>query len=116
MCLALPLGGCLVPDGPVQPLVAEDVLKPGDSLSIIVAGENELSGGFVVNGDGSVRLELLGAVPAAGLSVAGFQEQVRQRLAAGYLKDPQVRVERVSPFAVPPLAPASLPLVLRPSQ
>ena len=113
MCLALPLGGCLAPDGPIR--VAEDMLKPGDSLSISVAGEDELSGGFAVNGDGSVRLELLGAVPAAGLSVAGFQEQVRQRLAAGYLKDPQVRVERVAPFAAPP-PPALPPPVLRPSQ
>jgi protein involved in polysaccharide export with SLBB domain len=115
MCLALPLGGCLTPAGDAVPPVWEDVLKPGDSLSIIVAGEAELSGGFVVNGDGTVRLELLGAVPASGLGVVEFQEQLRQRLAAGYFRDPQVRVERVAPFAVPP-PPVSPPPVLRSSQ
>jgi polysaccharide export outer membrane protein len=73
------------------------MLAPGDGLRITVTGEEELSGGFVVNSDGNVRLELLGAVPAAGLSPAGLQEKLRQLLAAGYLKNPQVLVERVAP-------------------
>lgn len=60
----------------------------------------------MVNSDGNVRLALLGAVPAAGLSPAALQEKLRQLLAAGYLKNPQVLVERV---ALPPPS-------LRPSQ
>jgi protein involved in polysaccharide export with SLBB domain len=50
---------------------------------------------------------MLGAVPAAGMVVPLFQESLRQRLAAGYLKSPQVTVMRV---AAPP------PPALRPSQ
>ena len=115
-CLALLLGGCLAPSGEAPPpLVQGDVLQPGDGLSIAVSGEEELSGSFAVNGDGSVRLELLGAVPAAGLSVAEFALQVRQRLAAGYLIDPQVRVTRLA--QLPPQQPVPAVLqALRPSQ
>ena len=115
-CLALLLGGCLAPSGDVPPPPMQaDVLKAGDRLSITVSGEEELSGNFAVNGDGLVRLDLLGGVPAAGLRMADFQEQVRQRLAAGYLIDPQVRVARLaqSPSAGP--LPATTP-ALRPSQ
>ena len=104
MCLAL--AGCLSQAPETSP--AANVLAPGDGLRITVAGEEELSGGFVVNSDGNVRLELLGAVAAAGLSPVALQEKLRQLLAAGYLKNPQVLVERVAMAAPPP--------DLRPSQ
>lgn len=96
-CLGLVLGGCLsgASDTPSVALV----LKPGDALRITVAGEEELSGGFIVNSDGSVRLPLLGTVPAAGLSPATFQAKLQQLLGSGYLKNPQVAVERL---ATPP--------------
>ena len=96
------LGGCLAGpgDAPSAPAQA-DLLKPGDGLRITVAGEEELSGGFAVNSDGMVRMALLGAVPAQGLSPVAFQEKLRQLLAAGYLRNPQVQVERMVPAAPP---------------
>ena len=98
------------------PVAQGDVLKPGDGLHITVAGEEELSGAFAVNGDGTIRMELLGAVQVAGLSLTTVQEQLRQRLAAGYLKNPQVRVERSTKLAVtPPTLRPSLSPTLRPS-
>lgn len=101
LSLCLLLGGCL--SGPeAAPPAKADVLAPGDGLRITVAGEAELSGGFVVNSDGNVRLELLGPVPAAGLSPVALQDRLRQLLAAGYLKNPQVQVERVAAAAPPP--------------
>jgi len=106
LCLAL--AGCLSQAPQTSPAANADVLAPGDGLRITVAGEEELSGGFVVNSDGNVRLELLGAVAAAGLSPVALQEKLRQLLAAGYLKNPQVLVERVAMAAPPP--------DLRPSQ
>jgi polysaccharide export outer membrane protein len=86
-----------------------DRLKAGDALVITVAGEAELSGAFSVEDDGAVWMELLGAVPAAGLSVTQFQRELRQRLLAGYLRNPQLRVERAAVFA-------AVPPVLRTSQ
>lgn len=109
LCFCLALAGCLsAPE--TSPATQADVLAPGDGLRITVAGEEELSGGFVVNSDGNVRLELLGAVPAAGLSPVALQEKLRQLLAAGYLKNPQVLVERVA-MAAPVPSPALRPPV-----
>ena len=108
LCVCLALAGCLSSAPETSPAANADVLAPGDGLRITVAGEEELSGGFVVNSDGNVRLELLGAVAAAGLSPVALQEKLRQLLAAGYLKNPQVLVERVAMAAPPP--------DLRPSQ
>ncbi len=92
-CLCLVLGGCQSAGSDTPPMA--QVLQPGDTLRITVAGEEELSGGFIVNSDGSVRLQLLGTIPAAGLSPAAFQAKLQQLLAAGYLKNPQVVVERM---------------------
>ena len=114
LLLVLILGGCSTWESispwssskPPAP-VSDYLLKPGDALQITVAGENELGGLYPVKSDGTVWFQLVGAVPAAGLVVPVFQESLRQRLAAGYLKSPQVQVMRV---AAPP------PPVLRPSQ
>jgi protein involved in polysaccharide export with SLBB domain len=89
------------------PAVSDYLLRPGDALQITVAGESELNGLYPVKSDGTIWFQMLGAVPAAGFVVPVFQESLRQRLAAGYLKSPQVAVMRV---AAPP------PPVLRPSQ
>jgi protein involved in polysaccharide export with SLBB domain len=76
-----------------------------------VAGEDELSGIFTINSEGVLQLQMLGKVLAAGLSPAALQERLRQSLAAGYLKNPQVVVAR----AAGP-APALPPPVLRQSE
>jgi len=116
ICLLICLGlyGCQLLNGEVPAAVpvqapAENVLKVGDELAITVAGEAEFSGAFSVKDDGTVRMELLGAVPAAGLSVTEFQVQLRQKLLAGYLREPQVKVERAAQLVAEPP-------VLRPSQ
>ena len=71
-----------------------DLLKRGDSVRVVVAGEQELSGVFTVGGDGKIHLELLGDVPAAGLTADMLAVNLRQRLSAGYLRNPQVTVAR----------------------
>ena len=116
LLLVLMLGGCSTWESispwsspkpaPAAP-VSDYLLKPGDALQISVAGENELSGLYPVKSDGTIWFQMVGVVPAAGLVVPVFQESLRQRLAAGYLKSPQVTVMRV---AAPP------PPALRPSQ
>lgn len=115
LLLVLMLGGCSTWESvlpwsqpkPPPPPVSDYLLKPGDALQITVAGENELNGLYPVKSDGTIWFQMLGSVPAAGMVVPVFQESLRQRLAAGYLKSPQVQVMRV---AAPP------PPMLRPSQ
>lgn len=73
--------------------VARYTLGPNDQLKITVLDEEGLSGLYRVTADGSVTMPLVGSVPAAGLTLADFQEKLRAMLAAGYLRNPQVRVE-----------------------
>lgn len=118
LCLLVMLGPALAGCGlfagmPAEgPLPAQAVppqsgqLKPGDAVHIAVAGEQELSGIFIVAANGAIHLELLGDVPAAGMTPDALAQALRQRLAAGYLKEPQVVVIR-APAPVSAPVPAS---------
>src|SRR5262245_55839889 len=44
-------------------------LAPGDTLSITVFDQAELSGNFIISGDGQVLLPLAGGVPVADLNL-----------------------------------------------
>lgn len=77
-------------------------LGAGDKLRVIVFGEDTLGGEFVVSGDGTVQLPLIGPVSASGLSVSEFQAAIESKLRDGYLKDPKVsaEVENYRPFFI----------------
>jgi polysaccharide biosynthesis/export protein len=65
-----------------------------DVLKITVFDEPELSGqSYRVDSDGMITFWLLGRVSAAGLTLRQFQDKLKEQLANGYIKNPQVRVE-----------------------
>lgn len=68
-------------------------LQPEDVLSITVVNQPDLTKKYVVDRDGTLVFPLLGRVRAAGLTAEGFQEDLRRQLAAGFLAEPQVRVD-----------------------
>lgn len=68
-------------------------LGTGDKVRVIVFGEDELGGEFVVDDSGIVRLPLIGQVEAGGLTVRQFEQKVEAKLSDGYLKSPRVSVE-----------------------
>ena len=68
-------------------------LGSGDKLRVIVFGEQELSGEFVVGDGGGVDMPLIGSVNAKGATVAEFQERIVTQLKDGYLNDPKVSIE-----------------------
>jgi protein involved in polysaccharide export with SLBB domain len=68
-------------------------LGSGDRLRIIVFGEDNLSGEFVVDAIGAVDMPLVGKVQAQGSTVGEFQGRVVAQLQKGYLNDPKVSVE-----------------------
>lgn len=105
LVLVLALGGCSLWGAGEPPPVPRrsDVLQPGDNLWVAVAGEEALSGLFPVRSDGTVWMGLIGAVPAAGQTLQALQEALRQRLAAGYLREPLVEVTRVTAPPAPSL-------------
>jgi polysaccharide export outer membrane protein len=68
------------------------IVGPQDLLAITVWGEADLSGKFTVEADGSLSFPLIGRVPVGGLTVRGVEEAVAAKLAAGFLRTPQVSV------------------------
>jgi protein involved in polysaccharide export with SLBB domain len=69
-------------------------LGSGDKIKLVVYGEDDLGGEYLVDGAGQVQLPLLGQVQAAGLTVHDFVAAVTNLfLSEGYLKHPRVSVE-----------------------
>lgn len=71
-------------------------LGAGDVVDIQVWREHEISGKHEIGANGELRHELLGAVPAAGLTLDALAETLRARLAREFLRDPRVSVALVS--------------------
>ena len=68
-------------------------LGSGDKIRVLVFGESDLSGEFEVGAAGTIDMPLIGAVPAMGVTVGQFQNDVTTRLRNGYLNDPKVSVQ-----------------------
>ena len=113
ICAIALLAGCAVLDDPTparpaaaaerrpsppasRPAAAVDLsayrLGIGDKVRIDVFGEPELSIEAFVDGTGQISYPLLGAVPTLHKTAPELDEALTARLAAGYLKDPDVRV------------------------
>ena len=69
------------------------VIGPQDNLSIIVSDETELTGKYRVDTDGTISMPYLSRVPLAGLSRQEAQDKITAMLKAGYIRNPQVRIE-----------------------
>lgn len=76
--------------------VTEYRLSNSDRLRVTVFGEPDLSGEFVVDGQGFLSLPLAGDVNVEGLTVREFQRLAEDRLADGYLREPRVSAEVVN--------------------
>ncbi len=78
-------------------------LGPGDKLHLTVFNETDLSGDFAVDGQGFVRLPLIGQVPAAGLTTFALEARIADAFVnGGFLVNPRVSVEITSyrPFYI----------------
>lgn len=77
-------------------------LGPGDKVRVLVFGEPDLTGEFVVSGDGRVSIPLIGEVTAIGLTSPELQENIRSALSPAYVQDARVNVEVLSfrPFYI----------------
>ena len=105
-CLVLSACGASVPSqntvsagsgavevGPEPSLDPAYQLGSGDQLRVIVFGEENLSGEFLVDGGGTVSMPLIGELEAAGKTVQQFRVELEQRLSNGYLTNPRVSAE-----------------------
>lgn len=68
------------------------IIGAQDVLTITVYDQADLSGKFTVDPDGTLTFPLIGRVKAGGLTLRGLEEDLKKRLADGYLRHPQVSV------------------------
>jgi polysaccharide biosynthesis/export protein len=93
----LPLAGCSpgsdLPVLTAKPDVSSYHLGPGDRLEIKVLGADELAGQYSVQDDGTIKMLMVGEVPAAGLTPEQVQARIEEKLRAGrYITQPHASV------------------------
>ena len=97
--LVLLLLGCGDDPPVVYPTVApfDDTklaLGPGDKLDLTVFyGDNEAKQTYTLDGSGQMEVRFIGSVSASGKTVRAVQEEIRARLADGYLNEPVVQLQ-----------------------
>ena len=79
---------------PAAPAVPTEgyIIGPQDNLNIIVTDENDLTGKYRVDNDGTISMPYLQRVPLGGLSLQEAQDKLTAMLKAFY-RNPQVRIE-----------------------
>ena len=89
------LGWTLAMPGPAvaQQIGAADyVIGPNDVLAITVFNQDKLPPKYFVGSDGTFTFPYIGQVSAGGLTRRAVENEIRDRLAKEFFKDPQVTV------------------------
>jgi polysaccharide export outer membrane protein len=68
-------------------------LDSGDHLRIVVYGDQQLSGDYLVDDEGAISMPLINRVEARGLTATDLEQTLTKRLADGFLVDPSVNVQ-----------------------
>lgn len=97
LAIGLLLAGCSpgsdLPLLTSKPDMSQYHLGPGDRLGIKVLGADELAGEYLVQDDGTIRMLIIGVVPAAGLTPDQLERNIESKLKAGrYITDPHASV------------------------
>ena len=69
------------------------LLDSGDQLRIFVYGQPNLSRIYTVDHDGKIMMPLIGVVSARRKTTYSVASEIRARLGARYVRDPQVTVD-----------------------
>jgi polysaccharide export outer membrane protein len=68
------------------------VIGPQDVLTIQVFDQADLGGKYTVETDGTFSFPLIGRVKAGGMTLRGFEGELKKMLSDGYFRNPQVTV------------------------
>jgi protein involved in polysaccharide export with SLBB domain len=79
--------------GASSQIIADYTLGAADKVRILVYNEPNLSGEFLVNSNGMISMPLIGDVVALNRSTTQIRTEIEERLAAGYLRAPQVSID-----------------------
>lgn len=78
---------------PDQEVFVEDTtIGPGDVFEVRVYKQEEMTSTYSVSAEGTISFPLIGAVDVSGKTPAQIEREIRDRLADGYLVDPQVSI------------------------
>lgn len=77
---------------PLTKTSADYVIGARDLVAVSVWNQPSLSGKFTVDSDGTMAVPLLGRVPAAGRTVRDLEALLTQRLADGFLRNPEISI------------------------
>jgi len=86
VALVLPLGVA------IRAQVNNYIVGPQDVLAIALYDQQDLSGKYTVEADGTFTFPLIGRVKAGGLTLRDVEEALRTKLSDGFFKNPQVSV------------------------
>lgn len=78
------------------------LLGPGDGLNLVIFNQDDLSGQYAVDEGGKISVPLIGEVPAANRTADAVRNEVRDRLADGFLVNPRVTlsINKYRPFFI----------------
>ena len=80
-------------DYPTQEIYVEDTtLGPGDIFEVRVYRQEEMTNSYSASAEGTISFPLIGDVAVTGKTPAQIELEIRDRLADGFLRDPQVSV------------------------
>jgi protein involved in polysaccharide export with SLBB domain len=68
-------------------------LGPGDRIKISIFNQGDLSGEYVLDGDGRFSMPLIGSVQAAGLSPSDLEALLVSKLKPDYLVNPRIFIQ-----------------------
>ena len=77
---------------PAHAQVNNYIVGPQDVLTIALFDQQDLSGKYTVEADGTFTFPLIGRVKAGGLTLRGVEDALRKELSNGFFKNPQVSV------------------------
>ena len=72
--------------------VTNYVIGPEDVLTITSFDQDDITGKYQVDADGTFSFPLIGRVHAGGLTLRQLQAELVKRLKEGFFKDPQIGV------------------------
>lgn len=77
-------------------------LGVSDKIRVTVYNEPNLTGEYPISPSGNVSLPLIGEIAANGRTVAALRQEIQERFADGYLRDPKVTIDIVTfrPFYI----------------
>jgi polysaccharide export outer membrane protein len=93
LCLGLAGAGTLAAAADQAAQLNDYRLGSGDKVRILVYNEPNLTGEYTVNSGGLLSFPLIGDVTALNRTTLDVKQEIEQKLAAGYLRTPQVSID-----------------------